>query len=88
MPLSLPISPSSRSPAIYIDQRLRNRGVPNFLLRLDGARNLSIIGSAVPILMYFNRGVLTGDWDGPHVPRIGGYDQGAHQAAIMDVDRE
>jgi hypothetical protein len=49
---------------------------------------LSIIGSAVPILMYFNRGVLTGDWDGPHVPRIGGYDQGAHQAAIMDVDRE
>ena len=40
------------------------------------------------ILMYFNQGVLTGDWDGPHISPIGAYDQGAHQALIMDVDRE
>jgi Phytochelatin synthase len=40
------------------------------------------------ILMYFNQGVLTGDWDGPHISPIGAYDQGAHRALIMDVDRE
>jgi hypothetical protein len=40
------------------------------------------------ILIYFNQGVLTGDWDGPHISPIGAYDQGAHQALIMDVDRE
>jgi Phytochelatin synthase len=40
------------------------------------------------ILMYFNQGVLTGDWDGPHISPIGAYDQEAHQVLIMDVDRE
>ena len=40
------------------------------------------------ILIYFNQGVLTGDWDGPHISPIGAYDQGAHQVLIMDVDRE
>ena len=40
------------------------------------------------ILMYFNQGVLTGDWDGPHISPIGAYDPGAQQALIMDVDRE
>ena len=40
------------------------------------------------LLMYFNQGVLTGDWDGPHISPIGAYDQNAQQALIMDVDRE
>jgi hypothetical protein len=40
------------------------------------------------ILMYFNQGVLTGDWDGPHISPIGAYDQRAQQVLIMDVDRE
>jgi hypothetical protein len=40
------------------------------------------------ILVYFNQGVLTGDWDGPHISPIGAYDQGARQALVMDVDRE
>jgi hypothetical protein len=40
------------------------------------------------ILMYFNQGVLTGDWDGPHISPIGAYDQGARHVLIMDVDRE
>jgi Phytochelatin synthase len=40
------------------------------------------------ILMYFNQGVLTGDWDGPHISPIGAYDQDARQVLIMDVDRE
>jgi hypothetical protein len=40
------------------------------------------------ILVYFNQGVLTGDWDGPHISPIGAYDKGAHQTLVMDVDRE
>jgi Phytochelatin synthase len=40
------------------------------------------------MLMYFNQGVLTGDWDGPHVSPIGAYDQGTGRVLIMDVDRE
>jgi hypothetical protein len=40
------------------------------------------------ILMYFNQGVLTGDWDGPHISPIGAYDRGSGQVLIMDVDRE
>ncbi len=40
------------------------------------------------ILIYFNQGVLTGDWNGPHISPIGAYDQGTHRALIMDVDRE
>jgi hypothetical protein len=40
------------------------------------------------ILMYFNQGVLTGDWDGPHISPIGAYDRDARQVLIMDVDRE
>jgi Phytochelatin synthase len=40
------------------------------------------------ILMYFNQGVLTGDWNGPHISPIGAYDQSTHRALIMDVDRE
>jgi hypothetical protein len=40
------------------------------------------------ILMYFNQGVLTGDWDGPHISPIGAYDQSTGQVLVMDVDRE
>ena len=40
------------------------------------------------ILMYFNQGVLTGDWDGPHISPIGAYDERTHRALVMDVDRE
>jgi Phytochelatin synthase len=40
------------------------------------------------ILMYFNQGVLTGDWDGPHISPIGAYDEGTDQVLVMDVDRE
>jgi hypothetical protein len=40
------------------------------------------------ILVYFNQGVVTGDWDGPHISPIGAYDRKARQVLIMDVDRE
>jgi hypothetical protein len=38
--------------------------------------------------MYFNQGVLTGDWDGPHISPIGAYDRESGHVLIMDVDRE
>ena len=39
-------------------------------------------------LVYFNQGVLTGDWDGPHISPIGAYDAGRRRVLVMDVDRE
>jgi hypothetical protein len=38
-------------------------------------------------LMYFNQGVLTGDWDGPHISPIGAYDAHHGRVLVMDVDR-
>ena len=40
------------------------------------------------VLVYFNQGVLTGDWDGPHISPIAAYNQQTRQVLIMDVDRE
>jgi len=40
------------------------------------------------ILAYFNQGVLTGSWDGPHISPIGAYDVARGDALIMDVDRK
>jgi hypothetical protein len=39
-------------------------------------------------LVYFNQGVLTGDWDGPHVSPIAAYDADRGKVLIMDVDRQ
>ena len=40
------------------------------------------------VLVYFNQGVLTGDWDGPHISPIGAYDAARRRVLIMDVDRQ
>ena len=40
------------------------------------------------VLVYFNQGVLTGDWDGPHISPIGAYDAGRRRVLVMDVDRQ
>jgi len=40
------------------------------------------------VLVYYNQGVVTGDWDGPHVSPIGAYDAERDRVLIMDVDRE
>ena len=39
-------------------------------------------------LIYFNQGVVTGDWDGPHVSLIGAYDAGADRVLILEVDQD
>jgi hypothetical protein len=40
------------------------------------------------VVAYFNQGVLTGDWDGPHTSPIGAYDAEERRVLIMDVDRQ
>lgn len=40
------------------------------------------------IMVYFNQGVVTGDWDGPHVALVGAYDAGADRVLILEVDQE
>ncbi|MEZ5772264.1 MAG: phytochelatin synthase family protein [Defluviimonas denitrificans] len=46
------------------------------------------ISSADALLIYFNQGVVTGDWDGPHVSVIGAYDATADKVLILEVDQE
>ena len=38
-------------------------------------------------LVYFNQGVLAGDWDGPHISPIAAFDADRGDVLIMDVDR-
>ena len=40
------------------------------------------------LLLYFNQGVVTGDWDGPHVSVIGAYDEASDKVLILEVDQE
>ncbi len=40
------------------------------------------------LLVAFNQGVVTGDWDGPHASPIGAYDATNDRVLILDVDRE
>jgi hypothetical protein len=38
------------------------------------------------VLAYFNQGIVTGDWDGPHVSPLGTYDAQQRRVLIWDVD--
>jgi phytochelatin synthase len=40
------------------------------------------------VVVYFDQGVLTGDWDGPHISPIAAYDADRGKVLIMDVDRQ
>ena len=39
------------------------------------------------IVLYYNQGVITGDWNGPHVSPLGAYDAANDRVLIMDIDR-
>ena len=46
-------------------------------------------GSAADVAMvYFNQGVVTGDWDGPHVSLIGAFDAASDRVLILEVDQD
>lgn len=58
---------------------------------LDALRTLLAANEADAndiVLVYFNQGVVTGDWNGPHVSPIGAYDAANDRVLIMDVDRD
>ena len=40
------------------------------------------------MLIYYNQGVVTGDWDGPHISPIAAYDAERRRVLILDVDRQ
>jgi hypothetical protein len=39
------------------------------------------------IMVYFNQGVVTGDWDGPHIALVGAYDAENERVLILEVDQ-
>ena len=39
------------------------------------------------LLVYFNQGVVTGDWDGPHVALVGAFDVATDRVLILEVDQ-
>lgn len=45
-------------------------------------------GAGDAALVYFNQGVVTGDWDGPHVSVIGAFDAATDRVLILEVDQE
>ena len=58
---------------------------------LDQARALLATNEASAddaMLVYFNQGVVTGDWDGPHISLIGAYDATLDRVLILEVDQE
>jgi hypothetical protein len=85
-----------------VKESLRSYGVADYMIEVvrpgdESASSLAKVRAALAaneaserdlILIYFNQGVLTGDWDGPHISPIGAYDQEARQVLVMDVDRE
>lgn len=40
------------------------------------------------LMVYFNQGVVTGDWDGPHIALIGAHDAATDRVLILEVDQE
>lgn len=55
---------------------------------LRAALTANEAGAEDAILVYFNQGVVTGDWDGPHVSPIGAYDAASDRVLILEVDQE
>src|SRR5712691_216618 len=63
----------------------RSKATLNQLRRLLVANERSAKDIA---LIYYNQGVVTGDWDGLHLSPIGAYDTERRRVLIMDVDRQ
>ena len=46
------------------------------------------VSADTAVMVYFNQGVVTGDWDGPHISVIGAYDAARDRVLILEVDQE
>lgn len=67
--------------------RPTDAGVDN-LARLRAILSVNEASDRDVVLVYFNQGVLTGDWDGPHISPLGAFDAARGRVLVMDVDRE
>jgi hypothetical protein len=88
--------------ATYLDESLKAEGVAALpvkanhlkaadkaaLDQLRAALALNESSARDVMLVYFNQGAVTGDWDGPHISPIGAYDGKTDRVLIMDVDRD
>jgi len=64
---------------------------PDEAARLAELRKRLIANEAAAsdvLMVYFNQGVVTGDWDGPHVSLIGAYDAARDRVLILEVDQD
>lgn len=61
---------------------------PAVLAQMDAILTANEANEDDLLLVYFNQGVLTGDWDGPHISPIGAFDAKEKRVLIMDVDRD
>jgi hypothetical protein len=61
-------------------------GTPDADLRALLLANEAGAGDAV--MVYFNQGAITGDWDGPHIALIGAFDDATGRVLILEVDQE
>jgi len=59
----------------------------NSLQKLRKALIENEASAANIMIIYFNQGVLIGNWDGPHVSVVGAFDAKNDRVLIMDVDR-
>ena len=58
---------------------------------LAEARTMLIMNESTAdnaMMVYYNQGVVTGDWDGPHIALIGAYDAENDRVLILEVDQE
>ncbi len=58
------------------------------LTDLRSALSVNEVSDDTVMMIYFNQGVVTGDWDGPHISLIGAYDAEADKVLILEVDQE
>ncbi|SMF47533.1 Phytochelatin synthase [Tistlia consotensis] len=87
---------------VYLDESLKAYGLSGYAIEVvrptaDTPEELARLQALLAeneasaddfLLVYFNQGVLTGDWDGPHVSPVGAYDAGSGRVLLLDVDRE
>ncbi len=55
---------------------------------LRAARVANEATAADALLIHYTQGVVTGDWDGPHVALIGAFDAGTDRVLILEVDQD
>lgn len=72
----------------YTIRVIRPSDTPFTLADLQEVLSANEVSDADVLLAYYNQGVLTSDWDGPHISPVGAYNRQTGEVLMMDVDRE